>query len=79
MNARLASTNDWHISPICVVFSRRSLLDRSATRPAKAESTRMGPNWQAATNPTATPLLVRCSTSRVRATIVSQLPELEIS
>jgi hypothetical protein len=39
----------------------------------------MGPNWQAATRPTANPLLVRLSTSRVRATMVSQLPVLETS
>src|SRR5438045_3236665 len=79
MNASAPRASDWHISPACVNFSSRSLFERSATRPANGESTRMGPNWHAATKPTATPLLVRWSTNRVRATSVSQLPVLEIS
>ena len=79
MKANTAKAIDWAISPAWVIVSSRSLLDRSATSPANADSTRIGPNWQAASAPTATPLLVRCRTSSVSATIVSQLPEFEIS
>ena len=47
--------------------------------PAHADRKRIGPNWQAVMIPTATPLPVIVSTSRMRATVVSQLPEFEIS
>src|SRR3954447_15643460 len=47
--------------------------------PAQADSSNIGPNWHAASKPTATPLPVRCRTSSVSAIIVSQLPLLEIS
>ena len=77
--ARAASTNDWAISPIWVTVSRRFLSTRSATRPANGEKSRIGPNWQAVSRPTARPLEVRLSTSSVSATMVSQLPVLEMS
>jgi hypothetical protein len=38
----------------------------------------MGPYWHADRTPTAIPLLVRCSTSRVRAIWVSQFPVFEM-
>src|SRR5579875_1306965 len=38
----------------------------------------MGPYWQAASRPTSRPLCVRCSTSSVSATLVSQFPLLEM-
>ncbi len=55
------------------------LSERSATSPAHGPSTSSGANWVAASRPRATPLPVRRSTSRVWATIVSQLPTCEIS
>ena len=55
------------------------MSDRSATAPAQADSSRIGPNWKPARMPTLNPLPVSLSTSRVRATLVSQLPVLEIS
>jgi hypothetical protein len=51
---------------------------RSTITPAKGDSTRIGPNWQAASTPTATPLPVRWSTRRVSPTSVNQLPVFEI-
>jgi hypothetical protein len=61
-----------------VITSRRRFSVRSTSTPAQGESTSIGPNWQADSTPTAVPLPVRRSTSSVRATIVSQLPVLEI-
>jgi len=55
------------------------LSDRSAIAPAHADSSRIGPNWKLARIPTPSPLPVILSTSRVRATLVSQLPVFEIS
>ena len=46
--------------------------------PALIENIRSGPYWAAVISPMARPLWVRCSTSSVRATVVSQLPVLEI-
>ena len=77
MNASAASANDWPISSTCVIKSRWRLLVRSTITPAHADSRRIGPNWQADSAPTATPLPVRCRTSSVSATIVSQLPVFE--
>src|SRR5664279_470606 len=74
MNARAASATDWAISIDWVMNSRFRLLDLSAIAPPQTDRNRIGPNWQAASHPTATPLLVRCNTSSVRATMVSQLP-----
>src|SRR4051812_19329670 len=78
MKASAASTNDWPISAAWVTYRSVRLLVRSTITPAHGDSTRIGPNWQAASRPTATPLSVRCSTSSVSATIVNQLPLLEI-
>ena len=77
--ASAASTNDCTISPICVYVSRRFLSTRSAMSPAKGDSTRIGPNWHTVSSPTANPLCVSLSTSRVRATSVSQLPVFDTS
>jgi hypothetical protein len=78
MKARPASTTDWTISRDWVRYRTLRLSDRSAMAPPHTDRNRIGPNWQAARPPTATPLLwVRWSTNRVRATMVSQLPVLD--
>ena len=46
--------------------------------PANAPNRRTGANWHAVSSPTATPLPVRCRTSRVWVISVSQLPICEI-
>src|SRR5919112_4607654 len=79
MKARTARPTDWVISRLWVTSSSRRLSDRSATAPAQADSISIGPNWKPARIPTPSPLPVILSTSRVRATLVSQLPVLEIS
>src|SRR5579884_130930 len=79
MNARAAKVADWPISNPWVRQSSRRLSIRSATSPAHADRTSIGPNWHAGSSPTAVPLSVRCSTSRVRATIVSQFPLFDTS
>ena len=60
MKASAASANDCAISRLCVTSSSWRLSERSAIAPAHADSSRIGPNWQAASRPTATPLPVRC-------------------
>ena len=79
MNASPASTNDCAIAIVCTIMSSLRLSDRSAIRPAHAPSSSTGANWHAVSTPTARPLPVRRRTSRVCATIVSQLPICEIS
>ena len=80
LNASAASTADWAMAMYCTTMSSRRLSERSAIRPAQAPSTSTGANWQAASTPTAIPLLfVSFRTSRVSAIIVSQLPTCEIS
>ena len=59
MNARTASANDWAIATTCTIISSLRLSDRSATRPAHAPRNSTGPNWHAASRPTAKPLPVR--------------------
>ena len=54
------------------------LSDRSATSPAHGPRSSTGPNCAAANTPSATPESVRCSTSRVWATRVIQLPICEM-
>ena len=78
MNASAASTNDWTMAHDWTIISSLRLSERSATRPAQGPMTQHRPNWQAARMPRAMPLSVRCSTSSVWATIVSQLPIWEI-
>ena len=79
MNASTASAADCAISTPWVMKSNLRLFDRSAMAPAHADSRRIGPNCAAVSAPTASPLPVRCSTSRVRATLVSQFPVFETS
>ena len=79
MNASTARAADWHISTDCVTNSSFRLFDRSAIAPAHADKRRIGPNCAAVRRPTARPLPVRCSTSRVSATLVSQFPVFETS
>ena len=78
MKASNASTIDSTISRPWVTKRRFRLLCRSAMAPAPIEKSRSGPYWAAMSSPMARPLWVRCSTSSVRATVVSQLPVLEI-
>ena len=79
LKASAASTNDWTMARVCTMSSRRRLSDRSATRPAHGPSTRIGPNWAAASTPRAMPLSVSLRTNSVWATSVSQLPTWETS
>jgi hypothetical protein len=79
MKAMAARPTDWAISRLWVTSRSRRLSERSAIAPAHADSSRIGPNWKPARIPTPNPLPVILSTSRVRATLVSQLPVLEIS
>jgi hypothetical protein len=51
---------------------------RSALRPANAPKSRTGPNWAAASRPSAMPLSVSFRTRKVWAISVSQLPIWEI-
>ena len=44
MNASAPRANDWHMASDWVISSRLRLLERSATTPAQADSSRTGPN-----------------------------------
>ena len=78
MNARTARPMDSDISRLWVHISMRRLSERSAIAPAHADRKRIGPVWQAAITPTASPLWVRWYVSSRSATFVSQLPTFEI-
>jgi hypothetical protein len=79
MKASTASAADCAISTDWVKKSSLRLSCRSAIAPAQADSSRIGPNCAAVRRPIASPLPVRCSTSRVSATLVSQLPVFDTS
>lgn len=79
MKASAASANDWAMAKTCTPISSLRLSDRSAMSPAQAPSSSTGPNWQAVSRPTASPLPVIFRTSSVWAIIVSQLPTWEMS
>src|SRR5215207_7683070 len=78
MKANTASANDCTMESDCVMKRNRRLSERSATAPAQAERKNTGPYWQAAKIPIARPFSVRLRTSSVSATLVNQLPVLEI-
>ena len=77
MNAKAASANDWIMAKVWIPIRSLRLSERSATTPAHAPKMSTGRNWAAVINPTATPLCVRWSTSRVWVINVIQLPACE--
>ena len=79
MNAMTASPADCAISRVWVTKRRYRLSTLSAIAPAQAVRRSIGPYWNAASSPTAKPLPVIFRTSSVSATLVSQLPVVEIS
>jgi hypothetical protein len=59
VNASAARAKDCSIATDWTASSRRRLSERSATNPAHGPSSRTGPNWAAASTPSATPEPVR--------------------